>query len=152
MITLSTQASGNGRRPDRVAGLIGFEASTPAVTSVPHRTGTLVAATRPLSPTTAGIAEAEICRSPGGETVVCTVFDAERLETAVSEFVPSLVMQQLTENGGATSADHGTSRFGAAQVGAQMTVDPRENLPAPPLAVVMPYDIEVQSQWTSISR
>jgi hypothetical protein len=57
-----------------------------------------------------------------------------------------------TENGGAMPADPGANRFGAAQAGAQKTVDPRVNLSAPRLAVVMSYDIHVESQWTSTSR
>ena len=44
-----------------IAALIGLEASTLAVMSALHLTGILAGATRPYSPTAAGIAEAVIC-------------------------------------------------------------------------------------------
>jgi hypothetical protein len=57
----STMSKDNRRVRQPIAILIGLEATTLAIMSVLHLSGTLAGGTRPFRPTDAGIAEAAIC-------------------------------------------------------------------------------------------
>jgi hypothetical protein len=69
----STVSNYNRLDPQPIAALIGLEASTLAVMSALHLTGILAGATRPYSPTAAGIAEAVICvvLTVGAAAIAC---------------------------------------------------------------------------------